>query len=74
MNEPARILIVDDHALAREGLRAILTGAGYAIAGEAATGEDAIALAMAQTPDLILLDIRLGAPPGYGRWDRHRVS
>ncbi len=63
MTPPARILIVDDHALAREGLRAILTDAGYEIAGEAASGAQAIRLVAELAPDLILLDIRLGSQP-----------
>lgn len=57
-----RILIVDDHALAREGLRAILNRAeGLDVVGEAATGEEAVAMALALQPDLVLMDIRLGA-------------
>lgn len=63
MTRPARILIVDDHALAREGLRAILTDAGYEIVGEAASGTEAIRLAQNLAADLILLDIRLGSQP-----------
>lgn len=55
-----RILVVDDHALAREGLRAILVAAGYDVVGEAANGEDAVSLASSLVPDLVLLDIRLG--------------
>jgi len=54
-----RVLIADDHDLAREGLRALLerTG-GYLIAAEASTGEEALALAAEHSPDLALLDIR----------------
>ncbi len=60
MTREPRILIVDDHALAREGLRALLVAADYQVAGEAANGEDAIQLASDLSPDLVLLDIRLG--------------
>lgn len=57
-----RILIVDDHALAREGLRAILSRAeGLDVVGEAASGEEAVAMVEALQPDLVLMDIRLGA-------------
>ncbi|MCA3255333.1 MAG: response regulator transcription factor [Alphaproteobacteria bacterium] len=56
----ARILVVDDHPLAREGLKSILRGAGYEVVAEAATGEAAIAAAGALKPDVVLLDIRLG--------------
>lgn len=61
MTAPARILIVDDHALARAGLRAILVAAGYDVVAEAECGETAIARALDLRPDVILLDIRLGA-------------
>ncbi len=56
-----RILIVDDHALAREGLKAVLSGSGFAVVGEAATGEEALALTPGLTPDVILMDVRLGS-------------
>ncbi|KCZ93046.1 two component transcriptional regulator, LuxR family protein [Hyphomonas hirschiana VP5] len=57
MNPPPRILVVDDHALAREGLRAILLAAGYDVVGEAASGEQAVIMASDLAPDLVLLDI-----------------
>lgn len=54
-----RVLIADDHDLAREGLRALLERAsGYAVVAEARTGEEALALAAEHSPDLALLDIR----------------
>jgi DNA-binding NarL/FixJ family response regulator len=56
----ARILVVDDHALAREGLKAILRAAGYDVVAEAACGADAVAAARELRPDVVLLDIRLG--------------
>lgn len=55
-----RVLIVDDHALAREGLRAILNSADLSVVGEAASGEEAVAMANELVPDVVLLDIRLG--------------
>jgi len=58
----ARIVIADDHALAREGLRAMLERSGrFEVVGEAASGEEALALCAAHAPDLALLDIRYGA-------------
>lgn len=60
MTPPARLLIVDDHPLAREGLRSILTTAGFEIVAEAHDGLQALELAKALAPDLILMDIRLG--------------
>jgi DNA-binding NarL/FixJ family response regulator len=55
-----RILIVDDHALAREGLRAVLSAGGMDVVGDAADGESAIALARQLVPDVVLMDVRLG--------------
>lgn len=55
-----RILIVDDHALAREGLRAVLSAGGMDVVGDAADGESAIELARQLVPDVILMDVRLG--------------
>ena len=53
--DPVRILIVDDHTLFREGVRAILKAvADIEIIGEAATGEEAIDKVSALTPDIIL--------------------
>ena len=56
-----RILIVDDHQLAREGLKAVLSADGLEIAGEAASGEEALAMTATLVPDIVLMDVRLGA-------------
>jgi RNA polymerase sigma factor (sigma-70 family) len=54
-----RILIADDHELAREGLRALLERSGrFLVVAEASSGEEALALAAEHGPDLALLDIR----------------
>lgn len=55
-----RILIADDHPLFRDGLRALLNSlAGTEVAGEATSGDDAIAKAAALQPDIILMDINM---------------
>jgi DNA-binding NarL/FixJ family response regulator len=55
------VLIVDDHTLFREGLRAIFLSVNdIEVAGEAASGEDAIRQAQALQPDVILMDIQMG--------------
>lgn len=61
MTMPARILIVDDHQLAREGLKAVLSADGFEIVAEAACGEDAVTLTSQLVPDVVLMDVRLGA-------------
>src|SRR5262245_25013051 len=58
--EKIRILIADDHAPFREGLRALLLAAPDAeVIGEATTGEEAIGQAAALQPDVILMDINM---------------
>jgi DNA-binding NarL/FixJ family response regulator len=56
---PMRVLIVDDHPMVREGMRSMLEPAGVQIAGEAGTGEDALRMAAALEPDVVLLDLEL---------------
>jgi NarL family two-component system response regulator LiaR len=56
--EPIRVLIVDDHAVVREGLRAFLeVQEGIAVAGEAADGQEAIEAAARLRPDVVLMDL-----------------
>jgi DNA-binding NarL/FixJ family response regulator len=55
-----RVLVADDHAVVRQGLRAILDAdSGLQVVGEAADGQEAIAQAEALRPDLIVLDISM---------------
>jgi DNA-binding NarL/FixJ family response regulator len=54
------VLIVDDHPVVRQGLRVLLdVHDGIEVAGEAADGEEALALAATLEPDVILLDLKL---------------
>jgi NarL family two-component system response regulator LiaR len=53
-----RVLIVDDHAIVREGQRALIeTEPGMELAGEAADGFEAVTMARSLQPDVILLDL-----------------
>jgi DNA-binding NarL/FixJ family response regulator len=55
-----RLLLVDDQALFREGLRTLLgLQADFDIVGEGANGEDAVALARRFAPDVVLMDLRM---------------
>jgi len=57
---PVRILIVDDHDVVREGVRAILKKReGWQICGEAANGQDAVRQVEALKPDVVILDITM---------------
>ncbi len=57
---PVRVLIVDDHQLAREGLKAVLSNEGVDVVDMASTGEAAVEMVRDLRPDLVLMDIRLG--------------
>jgi len=58
-----RILIIDDHAIIRDGLRRLLAPAGEHVISEAADGERGLVLARTFHPHLIILDLNL---PGLG--------
>lgn len=55
-----RVLLVDDHLLVREGLRALIERRpGWEVCGEAATGLDAVAATEKLTPDIVVMDISM---------------
>jgi DNA-binding NarL/FixJ family response regulator len=57
---PLRILIVDDHAVVRRGVRSLLESQpGWEISGEAATGREAVDLAGRLQPDVVVMDLSL---------------
>ena len=58
MSEPTTVLLVDDHAIVRQGVRAYLeTQPDLVVVGEASSGEEAIHLAAEQAPDVVLMDL-----------------
>jgi DNA-binding NarL/FixJ family response regulator len=58
--DPLRVLVVEDHPLFRKGVVALLESVPeFAVAGVATTGEEAIAQAAAQRPDVVLMDLQL---------------
>lgn len=57
---PVRVLLVDDHALVRAGLRSLVQGfAGVEVVAEAGNGRDAVALAKTHAPNVVLMDIAM---------------
>ena len=62
--EPIRVLLVDDHALVRAGVRALLEAEpDMAVVGDAATGEEGVRLTAQLRPDVVLMDLTM---PGCG--------
>jgi two-component system, NarL family, response regulator LiaR len=67
MSENIRILMADDHAIVREGLRALIaTEPGMTLVGEAADGIEAAQMARELNPDVILLDMVMPRLDGLG--------
>lgn len=57
-----RVLLVDDHPVVRAGLKSLLAAdEGLEVVAEAASGEEAVSKARAFAPDVVLMDLRLGA-------------
>jgi NarL family two-component system response regulator LiaR len=58
MTEPIAVMIVDDHAVVRQGIRALLEAEdGFQVAGEAGSGGEAALLAADLAPDVVLMDL-----------------
>ena len=54
-----RILIADDHALFRDGLRSLLTAEGHEVVGEAKNGREAVAMTRELLPEMVLMDLSM---------------
>lgn len=68
---PIKLMLVDDHAIVREGLRALLSDVDeFVIAGEASNGDEACRIAPGLKPDLVLIDLKM---PGMSAPDAIRM-
>ncbi|NKZ05666.1 response regulator [Actinomadura latina] len=72
-----RVMIVDDHPIVREGLRGMLAAEpDIEVAGEAASGDEAVALVPRVRPDVVLMDLRMPSGDGLSairRLPGHRI-
>jgi DNA-binding NarL/FixJ family response regulator len=59
MRKSIRLLLADDHRMLREGLRKSLDELGFSIVGEARNGAEAVDLAAAVQPDVVLMDVTM---------------
>ncbi len=59
-----RVLLVDDHALFRMGMRKLLQAEGIDIVGEASNGRDGVRLAREVTPDVVIMDLEMPVMDG----------
>ncbi|MBW6436015.1 response regulator transcription factor [Actinoplanes hulinensis] len=66
-----RILLVDDHPVVRMGLRGMLDAEpGLTVVGEASSGVEGVALALAERPDIVLMDLRMPGGDGVEATER----
>jgi DNA-binding NarL/FixJ family response regulator len=63
--KPIRVLVADDHYVARAGVAAMVAGTEIEVSCEAVNGEQAVRYATSSEPDVILLDVRLPDGPGF---------
>jgi len=65
MSDPIKLVIVDDHPVVRDGLSAMFArDPEFSVVGEASDGAEAVRLAEALQPDVILMDLRMGGMDG----------
>ena len=71
---PLRILLADDHAVLRDGIRRGLEAAGEIVVAEASNGEEAYELALALHPDVIVMDLSMPVLDGATATQRIRQA
>ncbi len=64
MSNKIKLLVADDHEVARSGLKSLLAGTELKVVAEVASGAEAVKYALENDPDVVLLDVRM--PDGDG--------
>ncbi len=65
MSEPIRVVLVDDHAVLRSGLAALLTGTGdIEVVGQAVDGAEAVEVVRDRRPDVVVMDLQMPGVDG----------
>lgn len=67
------MVIVDDHPVVRDGLRGMLASDDFEVVGEAASGDEAVAVVSAMSPDVVLMDLRMPGSDGLSAIERLRA-
>lgn len=70
---PLRLLLVDDHALLRAGLKSVLESQGFVVVGEASNGEEAVLRFEELAPDVSLMDLQMPKLDGVGAIQKIRT-
>jgi DNA-binding NarL/FixJ family response regulator len=72
---PQKVLLVDDHALVRAGIRSLLESMeGVTVTGEAGSGEEALQMARRDAPDVVITDIAMSGMGGLELTSRLRAE
>ncbi len=69
-----RVLLIDDHALVRKGLEELLRSRGVEVVASVGTGDEGVKQALALTPDIILLDVKMPGMSGIDTLAKLRAS
>jgi DNA-binding NarL/FixJ family response regulator len=69
-----RVLIADDHQVVREGVSVLLAGSDVQVVGQATSAEETLAAVLKANPDVVLLDVRMGADGGLVALEKLREA
>jgi DNA-binding NarL/FixJ family response regulator len=65
-NDALRIMIIDDHEISRAAICALLRSEGADVVADLGAGRDALAMARALRPEVVIVDVRPAADAGFG--------